>query len=141
MYKKLGVSITFVMVMQNIIAFMAKQNRIAPRKALAENVRHLMAAHGDNQATLAKRSGVSQSNISYVINSDRHVRLDTVEAIASAYGLEGWHLINPNLPLDLIESPSLNKLISTYANANAEGRRMIDAVAEREASYSGKKVS
>jgi len=107
-----------------------------PRQALASNVRHLMRKHNDTQASLAKRAGVTQSNVSYVINSTRHVRLDTVEAIASAYGLLGWHLINPSLPQDLIDSPSLAKLVETYVTTTPEGRALIEAVADREASRS-----
>lgn len=118
-----------------MLHFMAKLTRKEPRQALAANVKYLMDEHGDNQKTLAKRSGVSQSNIHYVVATDRHVRLDTVEAIAAAYGLEGWHLINPNLPADLLESPTLKKLIQTYIESSPEGRAMIDAVAEREAAY------
>lgn len=120
---------------------MAKYTRKEPRRALADNVRYLMQKHGDNQKSLAERSGVSQSNISYVVSSDRHVRLDTVDAIAAAYGLEGWHLINPNLPNDLLESKTLQKLIRTYIDSSPEGRALIDAVAERESAYSKPKAS
>lgn len=114
---------------------MAKDKNMATRDALRLNVRHLMEKRGDTQASLAKRAGVSQSNVYYVISTDRHVRLDTVEAIANAYGLAGWHLINPNLPTDLIDSPTLSKLVDTYINASHEGRKLIDQVAEREATH------
>lgn len=124
-----------------MLVSMAKYTRKEPRQALADNVRYLMAKHGDSQKSLADRSGVSQSNISYVVSSDRHVRLDTVDAIAAAYGLEGWHLINPNLPQDLLESATLKRLITTYINSSPEGRALIDAVAERESHYKTEQAS
>lgn len=102
---------------------------------LARNVRYLMQKHGDTQASLSKRAGITQSNVYYVVGTDRHVRLDTVEAIASAYGLNAWHLINPSLPQDLVDSPAISRLINTYINATPEGRALIDAVSDREARY------
>lgn len=134
-------SITLVILMCVILASMAKNAETPPRKALAANVAYLMAKHGDTQATLAKRAGVTQSNVFYVVKTDRNVRLDTVEAIAAAYGLSGWHLINPKLPTDLLESPSLSRLVDSYINTSPEGRALIDAIAEREAKYTGTEAS
>lgn len=109
---------------------------MAARDALQLNVRYLMDKHGDTQASLAKRAGVSQSNVYYVVSSDRHVRLDTVEAISYAYGLGGWQLINPDLPQSLIDSPALSRLVSAYAQASDEGRRFLDQIVERESTHS-----
>ena len=134
-----GVSITFVIFMCCIVSLMGKETNKTTRVALSRNVSHLMAKHGDTQATLAKRAGISQSNVYYVVATERNVRLDTVEAIASAYGLSGWHLINPNLPRDLVDSPSLSKLVDSYARTTPEGRAMFDAIAERESEYNNKK--
>lgn len=132
-------SITFVMKMNCIVYHMGNSKHSSTRKALAANVAYLMAKHGDTQAGLAKRAKVTQSNVSYILSTERNVRLDTVEAIANAYGLNGWHLINPDLPKELIDSPSLSRLVDTYIKTTPEGRAMMDAIAERESSHSEKK--
>lgn len=121
-----------------MVFYMSKPTHKATRAALAKNVQYLMDKHGDTQTSLAKRANVTQSNVSYILSTERNVRLDTIEAIAAAYGLWGWHLLNPDLPQDLIDSPSLSKLVDSYIETTPEGRALIDAIAAREANYTAK---
>lgn len=122
-----------------MLCCMDSQQYKKTRRALTANLLHLMEKYGDTQASLAKRAGVTQSNVSYILSTERNVRLDTVEAVAAAYGLNGWHLLNPDLPADLVDSPSLAKLVSSYIKTSSEGRALIDAVADREAAYAANK--
>lgn len=72
---------------------------------LAANVRRLMDAEHLSQQALAKRAGVSQRGVSYVLNyrdeHDRHPSTETVEALARAFGLQAWQLMAPNLGQEL----------------------------------------
>lgn len=67
--------------------------------ALADNVRQLMARNEWSQRELAKRAGVSQRAVGYLINykdaQDRHPTTQTVEAVARAFGLQAWELMKP----------------------------------------------
>lgn len=105
-----------------------------PRQTLARNVRHLMEGHGHSAYDLARISGVSQRTVLNIINADTDARLDTVDAIAEAYGLAGWHLIIPTLPADLIDSPAISKMVGYYAKMPPEDRSYIDTTIAREAS-------
>lgn len=89
------------------------------------------------QSELSRRSGVSQKSISNILNPEtaQVPSIETAEKLAKPFGLEGWHLIMPNLPEDLISSPSIEKLFTSYISSSEEGRKMIDAVAQREAEY------
>jgi transcriptional regulator with XRE-family HTH domain len=111
----------------------------APRAVLASNLRHLMTSNGHSEPALARLSGVSQKTINNILNHRTSVTLDNIELIAQVYGLYGWHLIMPNLPDDLITSPSLDQLYRSYAAASDEGRRHINMVADREAQFTEQK--
>lgn len=77
-----------------------------PEVILAQNVKALMGTKGgpNTQAALAERSGVAQATIGRILNptGKNAARIDTVTAIAKAYGLEGWQLMvagmNPTNP-------------------------------------------
>lgn len=110
-----------------------------PRATLARNLSYLMDKHQLSCAALAKRSGVSAKTINNMTNTRYNVTLDSVDAVARAFGLSGWHLIMPNLPADLIESRSLENLVTRYAGLPAEGRDQVERTADREAEYFARK--
>ena len=95
-----------------------------------------MRREGLSEGKLAVKAGVAQKTINKILNSQSAPTLDTVDKIASALGLDPWHLIMQSLPEDLICSPQIETLYSAYKNADPEGRQHITSVAEREAYYS-----
>lgn len=107
--------------------------------ALADNVRRVMDHKGWTLLDLAKRTGVSKSALGYLVNyrdsSDRHPTTKTIEGIARAMGLPVWQLMMPNMPLELLESQRLTKLIENYRDAPAEGRAQVERIAESEVKY------
>ena len=110
--------------------------RRKPRETLAQNVNELMRRGKLVQRDLAKMSGVSQRTISNICNPDGpSPTLESVDAVAAAFGLDGWHLIMPTLVDDLAGDTTIAALFSAYEHASAEGRRHIVRVAEREAEY------
>jgi transcriptional regulator with XRE-family HTH domain len=109
--------------------------RPATRQTLAENLAALMAQAGWNQVELSKRSGVSQRQISNILRQETGCSIEHADALARAFGLQGWHLIMPTLRRDL-SGGALEKLIDRYAAASAEGRAAIDRIAELESRYS-----
>lgn len=105
------------------------------KEVFANNLRHLMKLADLNQTELAKKAGVSQKSISNILSGGQAPTIETAEKLAEPFGLKGWHLIMSGLPDDLISSPSIERLFSSYTNASSEGRKLIDMVAEREAKY------
>ena len=112
-------------------------SRPATKESFVNNLRHLMRIKEMSQAELARQSGVSQKTISNILNPEveQSPSIETAEKLAKPFGLEGWHLIMPNLPEDLLTSPSLEKLLNSYISSSVAGREMIDRVAQREAEY------
>lgn len=88
---------------------------------------------------LAQRSGVSKSNLGYLVNyrdgSDRHPTTKTIEGIAAALGVPLWQLMMPGLPLELLESQRLTRLVENYRDAPAEGKALVERIAESEVKY------
>lgn len=120
------------------------------RRLFGRRVASLRQLRLMSQDKLAKLAGVSQktvSNIERYGHGDPQVEftLQSAESVAKVLGYEVWQLL---LPIqDSLELPepdvagfrrmvtSLDRLISRYAQATAEGQRYIDSIAEREARY------
>lgn len=68
---------------------------------LSRNIRFLKEQDDLTLVEIQKRSGVSKSQISYLLNyrdtQDRHPTTQTVEALAHAFGLETWQLMHPQM--------------------------------------------
>jgi transcriptional regulator with XRE-family HTH domain len=110
--------------------------RPKPRETLARNINALMTRRNMVQHDLARASGVSQRTVSNLCNPDGpSPTLDSVDAVAAAFGLEGWHLIMPTLIDDLSGDTTIAGLFDAYSHATAEGKRHILRVAEREAEF------
>lgn len=107
-------------------------HRPKTQDSVAANLRRLMAMVHWSQVKLAKESGVSQTHISAILRGDSSCTVETAEALAKAFGLKGWHLLIPNLPDELVSSPSLFRLVEAYIHSNAAGREFLDAAANRE---------
>ncbi len=105
---------------------------------LAQNIRMLMKHYQQSQEALAKKTGISQKTICNMINpgaTKKGPAIDNVTAIAKAYGLETWHLLVPNQPIETLLSKSIEKLIDNYTLVSNEGRQNLDRISEREVHY------
>jgi transcriptional regulator with XRE-family HTH domain len=109
--------------------------RTATKTVLARNLRYLMGDRGWDQVDLAKKSGVSQKTVSNILGEIKVPTLDTVDKLASAFGLNLWHLILPTLVEDLKSPTSIRELYAAFSTSNDQGRQFILSVAEREAKF------
>jgi len=101
------------------------------RVTLSANLRLLMEAADMSQMELSRQSKIPQRTISNMLNGKHSVSLDAVNAVAEVFGLTGWHIIMPNLPADLVGSPSIAKIVRAYINASPEDRRLLDMLSSR----------
>lgn len=100
---------------------------------LAKNVERLMEARGWTIVETASRSGVSKSAVGNIRNyrdrSDKHPTTETVEMLATAFGLQAWQLMCPPgsqpepEPLDL---ELLRSAIAAAANAYRARGMLVD---------------
>lgn len=110
---------------------MPKKSRQLPRSTLAENVKYLRKARGWSQDHLGKLAKIPQKTISNMESGKHNPSLDDVTAIAEVFGLNLWHVIMPNLPRDLMESPTISKLVDGYVAADPSDRKLLDMIASR----------
>ncbi len=114
-------SSTKVLSRQDNVAAMPKRSpRPAPRQSLIRNLRYLMKREKLSEESLAKKAGVAQKTVNKILNGLSAPTLDTLDRIAGAFGLTSWHLIIPNLPDELISSPSIERLYKSYSEASEE---------------------
>jgi transcriptional regulator with XRE-family HTH domain len=116
---------------------MAMQREIA--RALAHNLQRLMDHHGLSQAELGRKSGVGQSTLSKLLNTEdpstMNPRASTLESLSNYFDIPGWQLLIPDIPLDLLLSRRFTKMIENYRDAPEEGRAQVERVAESEVKY------
>lgn len=107
-------------------------------ETLARNLNFLMEKYGYSEREVAKRSGVSAKTVNNMRNARTTATIENAERVANVFGLDGWQLIVPSMPTDLVESRHLKNTINNYAASDHEGRAAIDRLAEREAAYNTK---
>ena len=103
---------------------------------LVENIRSLMKETKTTKPMLAKKSGVSERMIAYILAKQRTPTVDIAESLASAFGLRGWQLMVPGIKPEIAKST--DSLISRYSEMTPEGREYLDRVAEQESKYNGR---
>ncbi len=77
-----------------------KGERPPVEKILAANVKALMDANKmelGSQPKLAKAAKIDQTTVGRVLGAKNKVQIDTVEALASAFGVEPYQLLIPGL--------------------------------------------
>ena len=110
-----------------------------PRDALSNNLRALMAARPDLD-TLPKitaRSGVSNGTLDRIRRAVVSTRVDELEKLGRAFGVEAWELLRPHghatlSPLALLLAAHLDRTAqdeATHTAAFAAATAMIDSVA------------
>lgn len=115
-----------------------KTNRPKTTQTLIDNVRSLMRAFPMTKPELAKRSGISERMIAYILAGERTPTVEVANDLAKAFGLNGWQLLVPGLSMELAKVGKLEVLVKNYMNSSESGRDYIDSVAEREAEYRAK---
>lgn len=67
-------------------------------ESLRKNLRAIMDANGLNQGHVAAISGIARPHVNRALNDKSNPRLDTVEKLAHAVGVETWELIKDQAP-------------------------------------------
>lgn len=118
--------------MSSLLKAKSRQNAY---ETFVKNFRYLISANNMTQGELAKLSGVAQKTISNILSVDKGQvpSVETADKLASAFGLAGWHLLMPNLTTELITSKAIEDLFANYVRATDDGRRVIETIAQREA--------
>jgi transcriptional regulator with XRE-family HTH domain len=112
-----------------------------PRDILSSNLRALMASHPDLD-TLPKitaRSGVTNGTLDRIRRAVVSTRVDELERLGKAFGVEPWELLRPHghmklSPLALLLATHLDRTAqdeATHTAAYAAATAVIDALAAR----------
>lgn len=110
-------------------------SRPRTEETIAKNLRRLMDMRGWSEEATAKAAGVSQKTINNTLNKNYRPKVETVDQIANAFGLKGWHLMIPDLCQDLEAGGRLAALIEHWGEASTDGKTAIENLAGREAAF------
>jgi hypothetical protein len=79
---------------------------------------------------LASRCSVSYRQVHNILDGTSVPTTETVDEIARAFGLRGWHLLIPDLPAELVTSATLERLVQSFIDADDKGRDLTIRVLE-----------
>ena len=103
------------------------------RNTVSNNTRALMAHFGWAQMDLAKKAQLSQKTISNILNDpSRTLTLESLEAIAKAFGVMPWQLLIAGQPTQQLLNRDLDKLVKHYTKVEDSGKLAIVRLAESE---------
>ena len=124
-----------------IVLVMTKDKKIRGLTTLAQNLKTIRAAKGWTQDDLAHEAGVSEGTIKKAETEKQSPTVDTLDAIAKAFGVEPWELLKPpestddvrtvaepTAPYETTPTPSpkeIAALILAYGNAESSLRASI----------------
>jgi transcriptional regulator with XRE-family HTH domain len=80
-------------------------------------LQELMRQRGWSQHELAKKSGVTQRQISNLLTGTQSPSLDTAEAIARAFDLETWHMLIRATGLPPNDLARLRRVITAFLDS------------------------
>lgn len=113
--------------------------RPAVAETLASNLTALMQKRDWTQAQLAAKSGVSQRHISNVLRKMTSCSVESLEALAGAFGLPGWLLLISGIDVSLMDTSLIPRLVDYFVGAGPEGRELVSRLAEREFAHNPQK--
>lgn len=102
------------------------------REVLATNLRGLMKRRGWKQTQLAEKARISQTHIGNVLRKQVDPTTVMLDALGRAFGVPGWVLLIPGLPIEILDSTSIPELVQTYIEAAR--KPLASLIAEREVS-------
>lgn len=94
----------------------------AIRAVLAANLIALMNKRGWTQQQLEAKSSVSQRHISSLRRGTADCTTEVLDALGSAFGIPGWLLLVPDLPIEVLDSPEVPLLVERYIRGAAAAR-------------------
>lgn len=99
---------------------------------VARNIALLLSITGWSNKELSRRTkgDVSDRTIGLVLSETQNPGVDTLAAIAEAFGYEPHHLLMPDFDPEILKSGNFDRLIHAYASADDEGRRVMENTAD-----------
>lgn len=86
----------------------------AIRAVLAANLIALMAKRGWTQQQLEAKSGISQRHISSLRRETADCTTEIIDSLGAAFGIPGWLLLVPDIPIEVLDSPEVPLLVERY---------------------------
>ena len=100
--------------------------RVQTAKAVADNLRRVMLEYDLTTRDLADRAGLPQKTISAMMNGDHNFRLDTLHKVCKALLIDEGTLMRPRVPMNVLMSRRLPRLIDKYCRLMPEDRERVE---------------
>lgn len=96
-----------------------------------KNLRYLLDVTGIHKNDVAKKSGVTPRYIDYLLNYEKYPSIEVAENIGASFGLNGWHMILPDLNYELGKNGKLDELLTDFKNSTKVTQDYVSEVLHR----------
>ena len=72
---------------------MLMMKKVNSKEILAKNLRKFMDKNKHSEQYVHKKTGIAQSTVGRILRVESSATLDSLESIASLYGLQAWQLL------------------------------------------------
>lgn len=96
------------------------------------NLKYLLEITDIHKMDLAKKAGVSSRYIDYLLKYEKYPTIGIAESIGNAFGLNGWHMILPNLDYELCKNGNVDKLLQEFTSSSKVTQDYVSEVLNRE---------
>lgn len=95
------------------------------------NLNYLLDITRIHKKDVAKKAGVSARYIDYLLAYRKYPSIEVAENIGRAFGLNGWHMILPNLDYELGRNGKLEELLKEYTGSSKVTQEYVSEVLHR----------
>jgi DNA-binding Xre family transcriptional regulator len=97
---------------------------------VCDNINKIRLEHDLSSRELASRANMPQKTVHSVCNQTHVPRLDTVEALCKTMFIQPQAIVTPSLPMNMLMSRRIGKLINSYKTLTPEQRDQVEALME-----------
>ena len=97
---------------------------------VCDNINKIRLEHDLSSRELASRANMPQKTVHSVCNQTHVPRLDTVEALCKTLFIQPQAIVTPSLPMNMLMSRRIGKLINNYKTLTPEQRDQVEALVE-----------
>jgi transcriptional regulator with XRE-family HTH domain len=97
------------------------------------NLKYLLEITDMHKNDIAKKAGVSARYIDYLLKYEKYPTIEIAENIGQAFGLNGWHMILPDLDYELGKNGKLDEVLKEFTKSSKVTQDFVTEVLHKNA--------
>ena len=101
------------------------------RERMSANLKSLMKLAGmQTQKQLAAATGISQTQIGYILRSEKGASIDILDRLANGLGCDPWVLLSPNGHVEAFDNSDLQEMVQCYLRLSISDQDSLKSISK-----------